>query len=946
MQTNQVNSAYSVSPKHYDGNLTLGNDSVSPSCKNYTSGGVNSGSRSKGTHGNEYKRFLEKQKMIMQMQDGNTSSNQKKARKYESGSRRESKTQMRLNATLDSSKGLLNKSGLSLPQSTKNTTAGSIGANLKHGGATSSNASSAVKVQIPTDDMATYKKPKNKLDASNMFAFEEDVRPTTTHGYSSRKKTNTNGSLCKTMNTMENSNESISTAASRKKDDIPRRAQTAKNATSEGKTFVFTSQNANAGGSSSSNRADTKRSERGSSNGSVEPQQRNHKLSRKLLIQAETLDVSEGVDEKELHINQPAGFTTTSNKVLLEKKKRGDTVSAEPRGGRTEHQTEGDSKGRSSTVSRSTEISFFTDQPLGNLDDYLIGKQIGQGAYAVVRFAIHKPTNKKVAIKTYDKFKLLDPQRKKSVRREIKLMQKLNHPHIIKLFEAIDMPRQVHLVMEYVGGHSLHSYLKSKPNRRMDDAEARRIMKQLISGLHYCHSKSVSHRDIKLENLLLDSNGNVKIIDFGFSTCIPNDKKVKIFCGTPSYMAPEIVAKKEYCGPPVDIWASGVLLFALLNGCFPFRGQNDKDLYRKILRGVFVIPDHVSSEARALITQTLNVDATKRPTAKQFYYSPWMQAKSESQSSRSDMSTATTAVTNSNETIPSENHQRTPKSSNGAIKKPQLDPDVFNCYYATNSPKGTPGGSGYHHGTGGSSQATPKGKSPSNAGSFGASSSGNTPTNHANININIKNANVKFAFVNNNSGPNNFNYYYYVNNGSSSGTPQAAASGSGSGTSNGWVRTQDSSQGSSPHHTRGGKNYQETLVVQTVETEEGQNCTVLFDQDIINSILRLGYSQSEIYKQLKTQSSHISILYHRLLEDKKLSSGNQTVQPAFVPSIMTSFAATGYTNTNGMYTTTTNGSNYSHSASPKSRLNSSGAWGTPSNGRKKIVEGCSDTNEG
>lgn len=87
---------------------------------------------------------------------------------------------------------------------------------------------------------------------------------------------------------------------------------------------------------------------------------------------------------------------------------------------------------------------------------------------------------------------------------------------------------------------------------------------------------------------------NVKIIDFGFSTCIPNDKKIKIFCGTPSYMAPEIVNKTEYCGPPADIWALGILLYAMLNGCFPFRGSTDKDLYWRITWGTFLMPDHVT----------------------------------------------------------------------------------------------------------------------------------------------------------------------------------------------------------------------------------------------------------------------------------------------------------------------------------------------------------------
>ena len=117
----------------------------------------------------------------------------------------------------------------------------------------------------------------------------------------------------------------------------------------------------------------------------------------------------------------------------------------------------------------------------------------------------------------------------------------------------------------------------------MPEYQAKNLFKQIIIALSYCHKKSIAHRDIKLENILLDkSKKEIKLIDFGFSTCIPNDKKIKMFCGTPSYMAPEIVMKSEYCGPPADMWASGVLLYALMNGQFPFKGQNDKELYKKI----------------------------------------------------------------------------------------------------------------------------------------------------------------------------------------------------------------------------------------------------------------------------------------------------------------------------------------------------------------------------
>ena len=173
--------------------------------------------------------------------------------------------------------------------------------------------------------------------------------------------------------------------------------------------------------------------------------------------------------------------------------------------------------------------------------------------------------------------------RKKSVRREIKLMQRVSHPNIAKLYEAIETDTQVVLVLEHVTGGSAHGFLKSKPNRQMSEDEAKKIYAQLISALCYLHSKCIAHRDIKLENVMLDFHGNVKLIDFGFSTQIPNTQKVRLFCGTPSYMAPEIVKKTEFCGPPTDIYASGVLLFAFFCGRFPFKGKDDKELYDKIV---------------------------------------------------------------------------------------------------------------------------------------------------------------------------------------------------------------------------------------------------------------------------------------------------------------------------------------------------------------------------
>lgn len=142
----------------------------------------------------------------------------------------------------------------------------------------------------------------------------------------------------------------------------------------------------------------------------------------------------------------------------------------------------------------------------------------------------------------------------------------------------------------------------------------------------YLHSKNVTHRDIKLENIIIDKSGKIKLIDFGFCCCTSPDTKLKVFCGTPSYMCPEIVTKKEYYGPPTDIWATGILLFALLCGQFPFKGSSDKDLYKKIARGMYNPPEHLSKESRLFLNRLLVVDPSRRSTAAQLLDDIWLKS--------------------------------------------------------------------------------------------------------------------------------------------------------------------------------------------------------------------------------------------------------------------------------------------------------------------------------
>lgn len=160
--------------------------------------------------------------------------------------------------------------------------------------------------------------------------------------------------------------------------------------------------------------------------------------------------------------------------------------------------------------------------------------------------------------------------------------------------------------MEFVSGQSLLSYVKKK--NQLSEDEARLIFKNIVESVAYCHSNLITHRDLKLENVLLTTNNHTKLIDFGFSTCVSHKKKIKLFCGTPSYMAPEIVTRKSYSGAAADVWALGVILYVLLTGIFPFKADNDRDLYRRISRGVFGIPDSISEEGRDLLLRMLVSD--------------------------------------------------------------------------------------------------------------------------------------------------------------------------------------------------------------------------------------------------------------------------------------------------------------------------------------------------
>ena len=173
------------------------------------------------------------------------------------------------------------------------------------------------------------------------------------------------------------------------------------------------------------------------------------------------------------------------------------------------------------------------------------------------------------------------------------------------MHDLIETQKQICIITDYIGGISLNQYVKTQcANRIIKESTCRKFFKQIVEGFDYLHQKGIAHRDIKLDNILIEENTKmIKIIDFGFACFIrePSGQRQrhKIFCGTPSYMCPEIVRKHEYDGQCVDLWALGVLLYAMLTGQFPFRGSSENELYMRIQRGIFKYPsDSLSKEAK------------------------------------------------------------------------------------------------------------------------------------------------------------------------------------------------------------------------------------------------------------------------------------------------------------------------------------------------------------
>ncbi|KAK4259574.1 hypothetical protein QN277_005891 [Acacia crassicarpa] len=257
------------------------------------------------------------------------------------------------------------------------------------------------------------------------------------------------------------------------------------------------------------------------------------------------------------------------------------------------------------------------------LSRFEVGKLLGHGTFAKVYFAKNIKTNEGVAIKIIDKEKILKGGLVAHIKREISILRRVRHPNIVQLFEVMATKTKIYFVMEYVRGGELFNKVAKG---RLKEEAARKYFQQLISAVGFCHARGVYHRDLKPENLLLDENGDLKVSDFGLSAVsdqIRQDGLFHTFCGTPAYVAPEVLARKGYDGAKVDLWSCGVVLFVLTAGYLPFHDQNIMAMYKKIYKGIFRCPKWFSSGLSLLCTRLLDTNPETRISIPEIMENRW-----------------------------------------------------------------------------------------------------------------------------------------------------------------------------------------------------------------------------------------------------------------------------------------------------------------------------------
>lgn len=257
------------------------------------------------------------------------------------------------------------------------------------------------------------------------------------------------------------------------------------------------------------------------------------------------------------------------------------------------------------------------------MERYEIGRLLGQGTFAKVYYARSVKTGQGVAIKVIDKEKIVKVGLIEQIKREISVMRLIKHPNVVNLYEVMATKTKIYFVMEYAKGGELFNKVAKG---RLKENTARKYFQELMNAVDFCHSRGVYHRDLKPENLLLDENEDLKISDFGLSALADSKRQDGLLhttCGTPAYVAPEVINRKGYDGVKADIWSCGVILYVLLAGYLPFHNSNLMELYRKIGKADYKCPSWFPPEVRKLLARILDPNPSSRISIAKIKENPW-----------------------------------------------------------------------------------------------------------------------------------------------------------------------------------------------------------------------------------------------------------------------------------------------------------------------------------
>lgn len=275
-------------------------------------------------------------------------------------------------------------------------------------------------------------------------------------------------------------------------------------------------------------------------------------------------------------------------------------------------------------------IHLFTAEARSNdiKDDYEFGRVLGSGTFSTVRECKDKKTSRTVAVKIIDKANI--EVNTDSLKTEVTILKSVKDPHIVELIDVYETADRVYLVMELLTGGELFDRIVNVYPNGYSEVVASKLTKKVVQSIQYLHKKGIVHRDLKPENLIYatkDNDSDVKITDFGLAKIANGSFVLKTACGTPNYVAPEVLLNEGYTSA-VDMWSVGVILYILLCGFPPFYSDNTPELFEQIIRGQYDFPspywDNVSASAKDLITKLLQTDPKKRYTPEQTMNHPWI----------------------------------------------------------------------------------------------------------------------------------------------------------------------------------------------------------------------------------------------------------------------------------------------------------------------------------